>query len=92
MYKRTEKKKINLVFSVSVTTTTAKAVITAIVTAIVTAIIKAIITAIFTASITMWNGEGEEDFPVVAEVPGSRRTGVNYNSERGYIYHKQKTL
>ena len=40
----------------------------------------------------MWNGESEEDFPVVAEVPATRRTGVNYNSEREYIYHKKKTL
>jgi hypothetical protein len=40
----------------------------------------------------MWNGEGEEDFPVVVEVPASRRTGVNYNSERGNIYRKQKKL
>lgn len=25
------------------------------------------------------------------EVPATRRTGVHYNSERGYIYQKQKT-
>jgi hypothetical protein len=41
----------------------------------------------------MWNGEQQEEDvnPVVEEVTATRRTGIRYNSERGYNYHKQKT-
>jgi hypothetical protein len=41
----------------------------------------------------MWNGEQQEEDvnPVVEEVTATRRTGIRYNSERDYIYHKQKT-
>ncbi len=38
-------------------------------------------------------GEQEEEDvnPVVEEVKATRRTGIRYNSDWGYIYHKQKT-